>query len=54
VVTQEIFSAYIKLRIPIPNVCKAKEFKVPCVNIFTMLSNLGVQFDWEAKKETSN
>lgn len=44
VVTQEVYSATVKNRIPIPNVCKASDFKVPCVDVFTMLSRLGVQF----------
>jgi len=44
VVTQEVYSLAVKNRIPIPNVCKAPGFKVNCVNVFTMLSRLGVQF----------
>jgi hypothetical protein len=44
VVTGEVYSAFVKSRIPIPNVCKAKNFKVNCVDVFTMLTRLGVQF----------
>jgi len=44
VVTKEVYSLAVKNRIPIPNVCKAPGFKVNCVNVFTMLSRLGVQF----------
>jgi hypothetical protein len=44
VVTQEVYSFNVKTRIPIPNVCKGKDFKVPCVDVFTMLTRLGVSF----------
>lgn len=44
VVTQEVFSPNIQRRIPIPNVCKANDFKVPCVDVYTMLNRLGIQF----------
>ncbi len=44
VVTGEVFSAYIKRKVPIPNVCQANDFKVPCTDVFTMLTQLGVQF----------
>jgi hypothetical protein len=44
VVTQEVFNADIKRKIPIPNVCKAQPFKVNCVDVFTMLTRLNVQF----------
>lgn len=44
VVTQEVFSPDIKNRIPIPNVCKANDFKVPCVDVYAMLNRLGIQF----------
>jgi len=44
VVTQEVFNAYIKRKIPIPNVCRAKDFKIPCIDVYTMLERLGVQF----------
>lgn len=50
VVTGEVYSANVKSRIPIPNVCKAKDFKVDCVDVFTMLERLGVQFGWSGKK----
>ncbi len=43
-VTQEVFAANVKVRIPIPNVCKA--FDVNCMDSFTMLNNLNVQFNW--------
>jgi hypothetical protein len=44
VVTGEVWSANIKRKIPIPNVCKADSFKVNCVDVYTMLTRLGVQF----------
>ncbi len=50
VVTQEVFNAFIKRKIPIPNVCKANNFKVPCIDVFTMLTRLGVQFGVLEKK----
>jgi hypothetical protein len=43
VVTQEVFNASIKRKIPIPNVCKANNFKVPCIDVYAMLARLGVQ-----------
>jgi hypothetical protein len=43
VVTQEVFSPDIQRKVPIPNICKADAFKVPCVDVFTMLERLGVQ-----------
>jgi len=46
-VTREEFSPNIKWRIPIPNVCKAKDFMVNCINTFTMLERLGIQFHWK-------
>jgi hypothetical protein len=47
VVTGEVFNANIKRKIPIPNVCKAKPFKVSCVDVFTMLERLGIKFVWK-------
>ena len=44
VVTSEVFKPDVKARIPIPNVCKAKEFMVPCLDVFQMLEGLGVRF----------
>jgi hypothetical protein len=44
VVTGEVFSANIKRKIPIPNVCKAKPFQVNCIDVFTMLERLGIKF----------
>jgi hypothetical protein len=46
-VTQEVYSADAKKRIPLPNVCKAKEFDVECMNIFSMLQKFGVKFGWK-------
>lgn len=42
VVTEEIFVADIKKRVPIPNVCDA--FSVPYMNTFDMLRTLGCKF----------
>lgn len=33
-------------RIPIPNVCKSREFGIPVIDIFTMLERLNIQFKW--------
>ena len=46
VVTQEVFSYDIKRRIPIPNVCKSRDFRIPVMDVFTMLERLNVQFKW--------
>ena len=46
VVTQEVFNADIQRKIPIPNICKARDFKVNCVDVYQMLTRLGVQFRW--------
>jgi hypothetical protein len=43
VVTSEIYAPAVKNRIPIPNICRAPQFKVDCINVFEMLSRLGVQ-----------
>jgi hypothetical protein len=43
-VTREVFSPDIKWKIPIPNVCKAKEFAVDCIDTFEMLERLEVKF----------
>lgn len=47
VVTQEVFDQNIRKRVPIPNACKA--LNVPCVDTFSMLIDLGVQFSWKPK-----
>ena len=44
VVTGEVYSPTARNRIPIPNVCKANDFKVPCVDVFQMLDRLGIRF----------
>lgn len=44
VVTQEVFNPAIKRKIPIPNICKSNQFKVACVDVFTMLEELGIKF----------
>lgn len=49
VVTQEVFVPNIKWKIPIPNVCIAKEFQVPWLNIFEMLTRLEIKFNWTVK-----
>jgi hypothetical protein len=43
VVTQEVFNSAIQRKVPIPNICKASPFMVPCVDVYTMLSRLGVR-----------
>lgn len=42
VVTHEKFNAYIKRKIPIPNVCKV--FNVQYIDTFNMLRKLGIKF----------
>lgn len=44
VVTHEVYDPNIKKKVKIPNVCR--EFGVPCIDTFRMLSDLGVQFSW--------
>jgi hypothetical protein len=44
VVTQEVYSADVKKRIPIPNVCL--EFDVTHIDTFEMLRRLGGKFHW--------
>ena len=44
VVTQEVYRADVKKRIPIPNVCQA--FSVDCIDTFEMLRRLGGKFTW--------
>ena len=44
VVTQEVFSANVKRRVPLPNVCQ--QFGVKYCNTFMMLRELDVRFDW--------
>jgi len=51
VVAGEVFSYNIKRRIPIPNVCQAGNFKVPCLDVFTMLTRLGIQFQWSVGQQ---
>lgn len=34
------------MEIPIPDICKAKDFRVPCVDVYQMLERLGVKFGW--------
>lgn len=45
VVTGEQYRPEVRNRVPLPNVCKA--FDVECCEVFRMLSNLQVQFEWE-------
>jgi hypothetical protein len=49
VVTQEVFNAHIQRKVPIPNICKARDFKVDCIDVYQMLARLGVQFEWSSK-----
>ena len=44
VVTQEVFDPNVRKRVPLPNVCK--KFDVTHRNMFEMLGELGVRFDW--------
>ncbi len=44
VVTQEVYRADVKKRIPIPNVCLA--FNVSYIDTFEMLRRLGGKFEW--------
>ena len=44
VVTGEVYSATVKNKIPIPNICRAKNFQVNCIDIFAMLARLRIQF----------
>ena len=44
VVTQEVFNADVRKRIPLPNVCR--QFGVDCRDTFEMLRELEVRFDW--------
>lgn len=44
VVTLEEYSADVKRRVPLPNVCK--HFGVPYIDPFTMLRELKARFDW--------
>ena len=44
VVTQEVFDPNVRKRAPLPNVCK--KFDVTHQNMFEMLRELGVRFDW--------
>ncbi|HEX4350598.1 MAG TPA: DUF4411 family protein, partial [Verrucomicrobiae bacterium] len=46
-VSREIFAPDIKWKIPIPNVCMAREFQVSHIDTFVMLERLGVQFSWK-------
>jgi len=50
VVTGEVFNFNIRRKIPIPNVCQAAQFKVPCLDVFTMLNRLGIKFQWVSGK----
>lgn len=45
VVTHEVFDPFTRKKIPIPNICK--EFKVDCMDTFSMLRNLKTQFNME-------
>lgn len=45
VVTGEQYNPEVKSRVPLPNLCK--QFDVECCEVFRMLSNLNVQFEWK-------
>lgn len=45
VVTQEVFNAEAKRRVPLPNLCR--QFDVDYCNTIDMLRSLGVQLDWQ-------
>lgn len=45
VVTGEQLRPDVKSRVPLPNVCA--EFGVPCRDVFLMLKDLSVQFEWK-------
>ena len=45
VVTQEVYNANVKKRIPIPNVCL--EFSVDCIDTYEMIRRLGGKFTWQ-------
>lgn len=44
VVSQEVYAADARKRVPIPNVCK--QFNVPHLDMFDCLRQLGARFDW--------
>jgi hypothetical protein len=44
-VTQEVFAADVKVKIPIPNICR--EFHVPQIDTFVMLRELGTEFSFD-------
>jgi predicted nucleic acid-binding protein len=43
-VTQEVFAAEAKKKVPLPNVCVA--FSVPCISTYDLLRALDVHFTW--------
>lgn len=44
VVTQEVYAATVRKRVPLPNVCQA--FSVPYIDTFELLRTLNARFDW--------
>ena len=46
VVTEETFDPNVRVKVPLPNVCK--KFDVAYQNIFAMLRGLGVRFAWSS------
>lgn len=44
VVTQEVYAATVRKRVPLPNVCL--QFSVPYINTFDLLRTLNARFDW--------
>jgi Domain of unknown function (DUF4411) len=48
VVTHEDYAPDVRKKVPIPNVCR--EFDVEYCDTFTMLKDLGVQFELKAKR----
>ncbi len=45
VVTGEQYRPDVRNRVPLPNVCK--QFDIECCEVFRMLSNLNVRFEWK-------
>lgn len=44
VVTNEVSAPEARRKVPLPDLCR--QFDIPCINTFKMLSGLGIQFDW--------
>ena len=44
-VTEEVYNATIKKKVPLPNVCR--QFNISYTDTFGMLRGLGVKFEWQ-------